>query len=197
MALLGEFQIFRAGTYVTAQGIASITQSEMLASQRAYDPALFAAPLVEGHPHYSEIGTVPQYGKVLSLFAFGNDLEALAEVEPPLVEAVNSGRLINRSASFFKPGDPNNPVPGVYYLNHVGFLGVGQPPAVENMPLLAFGAPSLVQFNAPRASNPLLADAMRRRQEAGQTPPWEVFQGVSDNPLIRDAEMRARQANRL
>ncbi len=45
---------------------------------------------------------------------------------------VDSGRYKKRSASFYAPDSPNNPVPGVYYLRHVGWLGA-LPPGVKGL----------------------------------------------------------------
>ena len=45
---------------------------------------------------------------------------------------VRAGRFKKVSASFYTPDSPHNPVPGVYYLRHVGFLGA-QPPAVKGL----------------------------------------------------------------
>lgn len=54
------------------------------------------------------------------------------QVDPEFAEMVNAGRFKKISASFYTPDAPNNPVPGVYYLRHVGFLGA-QPPAVKGL----------------------------------------------------------------
>ena len=51
---------------------------------------------------------------------------------PEFAEMVQAGRFKKRSASFYKPDSPANPVPGVYYLRHLGFLGA-QPPAVKGL----------------------------------------------------------------
>lgn len=45
---------------------------------------------------------------------------------------VSAGRFKKRSASFYRPDSTANPVPGVYYLRHVGFLGA-QAPAVKGL----------------------------------------------------------------
>jgi hypothetical protein len=44
----------------------------------------------------------------------------------------STGRFKKISSSFYGPASPNNPVPGVYYLRHIGFLGA-QPPAVKGL----------------------------------------------------------------
>ncbi|WP_275100142.1 peptidase [Sedimenticola hydrogenitrophicus] len=50
---------------------------------------------------------------------------------------VDKGRFKKVSASFYPPTHPANPVPGVYYLRHVGFLGA-QPPAVKGLKAVEF-----------------------------------------------------------
>jgi hypothetical protein len=50
---------------------------------------------------------------------------------------VADGRVKKRSSSFYHPKDPANPVPGVWYLRHVAWLGA-QPPAVKGLKDVAF-----------------------------------------------------------
>jgi hypothetical protein len=52
---------------------------------------------------------------------------------------VRDGRFKKISSAFYAPSHPRNPVPGVYYLKHVGFLGA-MPPAVKGMRDPAFSA---------------------------------------------------------
>jgi hypothetical protein len=111
---------------------------------RAYDPALHEAPLVIGHPKHD----APAAGWVQSLDAAGEGLIATpAQVDPAFAELVAQGSFKKISASFYHPDSPSNPVPGVYYLRHVGFLGA-QPPAVKGLRAieLAEGEEGVVEF---------------------------------------------------
>ncbi|MCO1337163.1 hypothetical protein MO867_22855, partial [Microbulbifer sp. OS29] len=77
-------------------------------------------------------------GWVSSLDFAGSVLTAEPDqVEPEFAEMVNTGRFPKISASFFHPESANNPVPGVWYLRHVGFLGAAAP-AVKGLKEASF-----------------------------------------------------------
>ena len=101
----------------------------LIATANAYDPARHEAPLVIGHPR----ADAPAWGWVGGLTADGGGLFAAPrQLDPAFAEMVRAGRFKKVSASFYTPDSPHNPVPGVYYLRHVGFLGA-QPPAVKGL----------------------------------------------------------------
>lgn len=119
--------------------------SQLDASAAAYDPAKWRAPLVVGHPKTN----APAYGWVDKLASSPVGLEAEpADVEPAFAEMVNAKRFANISASFWAPDAPGNPVPGVYYLRHVGFLGA-VPPAIKGLrtPEFAEAESGVVEFS--------------------------------------------------
>jgi hypothetical protein len=122
--------IFKPGKHVAMSGASlNFSESDLAATVRAYDPTLHEAPLVIGHPKHD----APAGGWVKSLAHVADGLEAVPhEVAPEFAELVASKRYKKISASFYHPDSPSNPVPGVYYLRHVGFLGA-QPPAVKGM----------------------------------------------------------------
>lgn len=129
------FQIFRAGSHTTSAG-AKLTFSEndlnristSFNTRNRRD-----APLVIGHPENDR----PAYGEVTQLIPEGSKLFAVANVSPGLVDMVRSGHYKKISAAFHSATDPRNPIPGYWYLRHVGFLGA-QPPAVKGMAPLNF-----------------------------------------------------------
>ena len=123
-------QIFKAGKHVAASGASlSFSESDLAATAAAYDPKKHEAPLVIGHPKSDN----PAYGWVGSVaFAQGAlDVEPI-QVNADFAEMVKNGAFKKISASFYAPDSPSNPVPGIYYLRHVGFLGA-QPPAVKGL----------------------------------------------------------------
>lgn len=122
--------IFRAGSHTAMQGqTIAFGEADLAASAAAYDPAKHEAPIVVGHPK----ADAPAFGWVQSLSADAGGLNAIPrQVDPAFAEAVAAGRYKKVSASFYQPDSPHNPVPGVYYLRHVGFLGA-QPPAVKGL----------------------------------------------------------------
>lgn len=122
--------IFKPGRHVTVAGEAiEFSETDLQATARAYDPKKHKAPLVKGHPAVDK----PAHGWAGALSATERGLFAAPEkVEPEFAEEVRAGRWGKVSAKFYRPTDANNPVPGVWYLRHVGFLGA-QPPAVKGL----------------------------------------------------------------
>jgi hypothetical protein len=129
-------EIFRAGTHTPMAGASiSFAAEDLAAIAGSYDPALHHAPVVVGHPRTD----APAFGWIDGLSVEGDRLVARAtRVDPGFVELVRAGRYAKVSASFYRPDAPNNPVPGTWYLRHVGFLGA-QPPAVKGLKPVAFG----------------------------------------------------------
>lgn len=122
--------IFKPGKHTAMSGADfNFSESDLAATVRAYDPALHEAPLVLGHPKHD----APAGGWVQSLQHNADGLLAEpSQVDPAFAELIDKGRFKKISASFYHPDSPSNPVPGVYYLRHVGFLG-SMPPAVKGL----------------------------------------------------------------
>lgn len=139
--------IFKPGRHTAMGGVVVEFSAEQLgASAAAYDPGLWRAPLVVGHPKLNG----PAYGWVDGLSSSEIGLEAEpADVEPAFAAMVNTKRFPNISASFWAPTAPGNPVPGVYYLRHVGFLGA-TPPAIKGLrtPEFAEADTGIVEFSS-------------------------------------------------
>ena len=127
--------IFKPGRQTAMSGVTlEFSESDLEASARAYDPAKHEAPIVIGHPKHD----APAYGWVKSLAAGADGLNAEPhQVDANFAELVAAGRYKKISASFYLPDAPNHPVPGVYYLRHVGFLGA-KPPAVKGLKAAEF-----------------------------------------------------------
>lgn len=123
-------KIFRAGSHVSAAGESvTITDADLIKCCDSYSKEKHEAPLVVGHP--TENG--PAYGWVSSLQTKDGALFAeSSQVDENFSEMVNKGYFKKVSASFYKPEAKINPVPGVWYLRHVGFLGA-MPPAVKGL----------------------------------------------------------------
>lgn len=138
-------QIFKPGTHTAMSGaVLNFTEADMAAAAAAYDPAKHEAPIVVGHPRHD----APAYGWVQSLnFADGTLAATPDQVDTAFAEMVDAGRFKKVSASFYTPDSPQNPVPGAYYLRHVGFLGA-QPPAVKGLrtPEFAEAEEGVVEF---------------------------------------------------
>jgi hypothetical protein len=134
---MSRIHIFRAGQHTDMAGVSrSFSEADLAASAQAYDPELHEAPIVIGHPKLD----APAYGWVKSLSADAEGLHAEDhQVDPQFAEIVGAGRYKKVSAAFFAPDAKRNPVPGVWYLRHVGFLGA-TPPAVKGLRNAQFAA---------------------------------------------------------
>lgn len=122
--------IFKPGQWTTTAGEKiEFSEADLQASAQAYDPKKSKAPIVVGHPKTDD----PAQGWAAGLTMGERGLYALPEkVDPEFAEAVRAGRYGTVSSKFYRPDDANNPVPGVWYLRHIGFLGA-QPPAVKGL----------------------------------------------------------------
>ncbi len=122
--------IFKPGQWTTLGGeTIAFSEADLQAIAQAYDPKKSKAPLVVGHPKTDD----PAKGWTVSLSASERGLFAAADkVDPAFAESVRSGAYGTVSAKFYRPEDPNNPVPGVWYLRHIGFLGA-HPPGVKGL----------------------------------------------------------------
>lgn len=125
-----RIQFFRPGTQRPLEGgELNFSDRDLEATASSYDPSLSEAPLVIGHPKLD----APAYGWVESVAFEGGHLEATPrQVNPEFAEMVENGSFKKVSGKFWHPDNPNNPVPGVYYLKHIGFLGA-TPPAVKGL----------------------------------------------------------------
>lgn len=135
MKTSAPIEIFKPGKHTAMSGaVLDFSESDLQAMVEAYDPAVYDAPLVIGHPKLD----APAYGWVKSLsFAEGIVNAEPQDVDPEFAELVKTKRFKKVSASFFAPDSPRNPKPGSYYLRHVGFLGA-QPPAVKGLKSVNF-----------------------------------------------------------
>ncbi len=130
-----KIEIFRPGTHTTMHGeTITFTEDDLLSMAASYDPQLFEAPLVVGHPKHD----LPAYGWVKAVeFADGVLRADPDQVEPQFAEMVKAGRFKKISARFYRPDAADNPKPGAWYLRHVGFLGAAAP-AVKGLKSASF-----------------------------------------------------------
>lgn len=144
-------EIFRPGKFTPMAGKKlSFSAEDVSATAENYNPEIFKAPIVIGHPKHDH----PAYGWVTGLkFGGGDDdimVAYLDQVDPKFAEAVEAGKFKKISASFYPPNHADNPVPDTYYLKHVGFLGAAAP-AVSGLSNVEFSQDDellLVEFGA-------------------------------------------------
>ena len=155
-----SIQIFKPGKHTAMSGAAmAFSEIDLAATAAAYDPAKHEAPFVCGHPKHDD----PAYGWVRTLAFADGALEAVPiQIDAAFAEMVAKGAYKKISAAFYAPDSPSNPVPGVYYLRHVGFLGA-MPPGVKGMrnPTFAESEPGVVEFAEDDLVNAGILRSMR------------------------------------
>jgi hypothetical protein len=127
--------IFKPGRWTTMAGEAiEFSQADLQASAAAYDPRVSKAPIVIGHPTTD----APAKGWAMAAIATERGLFVTPEkVDAAFAEEVKAGRWGAVSVKFYRPTEPTNPVPGSWYIRHVGFLGAANP-AVKGLDDPAF-----------------------------------------------------------
>lgn len=131
------FRIFRPGKHTASCGtVTEFTKDDLAKAVQAYNAELYAAPLVIGHPKVEDRA----YGQTAKLTQdeAGDVWAEPTQVEPTFSALVQDGGYPNRSVSWYLPDHPNNPVPGVLYPKHIGFLGA-VPPALKGLGKIEFG----------------------------------------------------------
>lgn len=131
-------EIMRAGTHTSSSGMPiTFSAADLSLAATAYAPERKRAVLTLGHPS----DNLPDMGTIDKLSLVGNRLFAhVSKVAAQAVELVRAKRYKYVSASFSGPLAPDNPMPGTWYLRHVGMLGA-VPPAVKGLAPLEFTAP--------------------------------------------------------
>lgn len=157
---MGPIGILRPGRFVSADGAeVEFSEEDLARSAQAYDPTLHEAPIVVGHPEHDS----PAWGWVRALRWDRRVLYALPwQLDPAFAELVRAGRYRKVSASLYRPDSPANPVPGVWYLRHVGFLGA-MPPAVKGLPQVQLSGDDRGVVTIPEVPivGPTFADRVR------------------------------------
>lgn len=130
---------FRAGTHTCSDGRElTFSDADLAAIAEGYQPAIHEAPIVIGHPEHD----APAYGWVERVEARPGGLYAIPrEVSPVLAHLVLNGAYNKVSAALYMPETANNPIPGNYYLRHIGFLGALSP-VIKGLEPVMFTEPS-------------------------------------------------------
>lgn len=179
---MSTLHIFKAGTHTDMHGNRiQFSEAAVAAMVQAYDPALYDAPIVVGHPALD----APAYGWVKSLVAQGTDVLAEPQdVDPAFAELVAQKRYKNISACFYSPDAPGNPKPGNWYLRHIGFLGA-QPPAIKGLKPAAFseaekGVVEFADWNSTTSASlfarlrDFLIEKFGREATEAALPAWQI-----------------------
>ncbi|MDA9095407.1 hypothetical protein N9J88_03325 [Porticoccaceae bacterium] len=179
-----RINIFKSGSHVTAAGAAlEFAESDLQSSVDAYDPKIHEAPITVGHPK----DNLPAYGWISGLqFSEDRGMDATpSQVDTDFAEMVAGGKFKKISASFYAPDSPTNPVPGIYYLRHVAFLGA-QPPAVKGLKGIEFNEAEegIVEFLEPwdtrstagifRALRDFIIDKFSKEEADEIIPDWRI-----------------------
>lgn len=185
-------EIFRPGTFKSVEGQSiSFSDDDVKATVAAYDIAKHKAPLVIGHPKMDD----PAYGHAISL-SLGRNNVVLAEpanVDPAFADAVNNERYDSISASFWSPTNPRNPVPGVWYVRHIGFLGA-VPPAVPGLKQPSFADADdtdLITINFADAQEPTMGTPNQAELDKQKQKPDQDQASFADKQKDLEAREKA------
>lgn len=188
-------EIFKPGTFESMEGqTLNFTAEDVAATVAAYDPALHKAPFVIGHPKTDD----PAYGWAASL-SLSDDGVVLAEpeqVHAEFAEGVNNGNYPKISTSFWPPEHSANPVPGVWYPRHIGFLG-GAAPAVKGLRPASFSSDDdgVVTVSFSETLQPNLERDMSTNKNLDKDKQKEASFAERETALAaREAEIAAREA---
>jgi hypothetical protein len=125
-------EVLRVGRFRDLHGREIAVDAALLGELAdSYDPSLYQAPVVIGHPQHNS----PAFGLLAEPRASATGLTvALTDLDAAFVAAHRAKRYPQRSLSFWPAGHPDNPLPdqGRAYLRHLGFLG-GVAPAVKGL----------------------------------------------------------------
>lgn len=127
MNLNRAIAVFRTGTHTDAAGVSrTFTAEHLRAMADKFSPETGSAPAVKGHPQTDD----PAYAWV-DRFLFEETSGVLyavfRDIDPEFADEVRSRRYARISLALHAPESPSNPVPGIYYPKHVGFLGAAAP----------------------------------------------------------------------
>jgi hypothetical protein len=185
--------IFKPGRHIANSGVTlDFSDADLAAMAAAYDPAIHHAPLVLGHPKTDD----PAYGWTRALeFSDGLLKAAVDAVDATFAEWVNAGLYKKLSAAFYPPDSPNNPVPGVYYLRHIGFLGA-HPPAIKGLPEPQFNDdPDFITLDFAEET-PTMAATTQTEEEARLADEKAELNRQKDALKKQQAEFDAKAAAR-
>lgn len=139
------FRIFRPGKHTASCGTqVEFTKEDLAKAVQSYNTQLYAAPLVIGHPKTED--RAYGWAEKLTMDDAGDVWAHPEKVNPTFGGMVEEGAYRNRSASWYMPDHPNNPVPGVLYPKHIGFLGA-MPPALKGLGDVEFTEGRPVDFS--------------------------------------------------
>lgn len=130
-----SIEILKPGTFTDVNGTTvTFSQADVEELVASYNPDLDKAPAVIGHPKTDD----PAYAWAESLAMDGDRAVAtIGKIDPGFEKMVADGRYGAISASIYPRGHAANPVPGKYYLKHIGFLGAAKP-AIKGLQPLGF-----------------------------------------------------------
>jgi len=130
-----EILIYRnSGPVLPGSTAPTFSADQLSRIASAYSPCLHEAPVCVNSPAHD----APAFGWVQALRATPDSLFAeLQQVYPAFDAMRRAGKFPQVSTAFYPPDSPSNPVPGVWYLRHVAFLGA-EAPGVKGLRVAQF-----------------------------------------------------------
>ncbi len=135
---MGElFQVFRTGTHTDSAGVErTFTAADLQAIADKFDAEIGPVPIVKGHPAHDD----PAFGWIKRFMFEANTgiLYAVPDsIDPGFKAEVEAKRYRRISIALYGPEAEANPIPGMFYPRHVGFLGASAP-AVKGLKAVNF-----------------------------------------------------------
>lgn len=131
-----RIHVIQPGKFTAEDGTThEFTLADCQQMAASYNPRLSEAPIVVGHPKTNS----PAFGWIGAVTCDGNGdvFVEPSHVDPQFAEAVDAQHFKKVSLKLWAPENPNNPTPGQWYIQHVGFLG-GKAPAVKGLREIEF-----------------------------------------------------------
>lgn len=200
MRAMSKLHVFKAGKHVSAAGDSlEFTQADIDAIAASYDPKVYKAPIVIGHPKTEDAA----FGWIGALSAAGADLYAEPEqVEPQFAEMVNAGRFRNISVALWPKGHTSSPKKDAPYLKHVGFLGATAP-AVKGLTPASFAADDdkIVTFEFSATDDSAILEKIKSilfpKSTSERLTPAHFSASKENTDMATQAEIDARAAELL
>lgn len=145
-------EVLRPGRFTAMDGqVVAFAAGDIADIAAVYDPKLYEAPLVVGHPKTDD----PAYGWAISFAAEADGVLTCTpgQVDPAFAAIVEQGRYKRVSLALFPPKHAANPKPGHWYPKHIGFLGAAAPAVQGLKPAQLAGDDDavVIELAAPRS----------------------------------------------
>lgn len=194
--------VFRTGTHTDSAGTArTFTADQLRSIADKFDANSGAVPIVKGHPASDD----PAFGWV-DRFLFEETSGTLyavpKDVDNDFAAEVRAKRYHRVSLALHAPTSPSNPMPGMFYPKHIGYLGAATP-AVTGLKAANFATEEILMFDFNASDDAQVSKFAEFLSKAfvkiGFKPPADptVTVNVPDVDVTKSAEYQESEAARV